>query len=317
MARPWRIQYEGAVYHVTSRGNNKEDIFLDADDRGYFLRLLARGRQRFNLQIFAFCLMGNHFHLFLRTADANLSKAMQWLNGSYSGYFNWRHQRVGHLLQGRYKAVLVVEETHYLHLSMYLHLNPVRAGIVEDPDEYQWSSCLDYTRPAPRFGWLMRDEILSHYGQSKTSRARRYRLECLALLNREPAFVEQLKTAAILGPGELVEEIRKRYRPSGKTDAVPEYVAASRKQRELEAELQKVANAFGIKRDDLMRKRRNFPARLAAYYHLVENCGFPVTTVAQKLGAGTPAISMGIKSVMELSAKNQRLKRIIQSLTDN
>ena len=173
MSRPWRIQYEDAVYHISVRGNNRQAIFLDDEDRSHFLGLLPRAIERFRLQIFAFCLMDNHYHLFLRTPKANLSQAMHWVNGTYTGYFNWRHQRDGHLLKGRYKSVLVTDETHYLHLSMYVHLNPVRAGMVEDPAQYQWSSFTDYIAIKPRFNWISRDEILDNYG-GRLTRHRRY-----------------------------------------------------------------------------------------------------------------------------------------------
>ena len=164
MARPWRIQYEGAVYHVAARGNNRHEIFLDDSDKEYFLNLLARAAARFELRIFAFCLMTNHYHLFLQTETANLSAAMHWLNCAYTVYFNRRHKRIGHLLQGRFKSVLVIDEIHWLHLSMYIHLNPVRAKIVEDPAEYPWSSFRDYTSAKSRFDWLDRDLILENYG---------------------------------------------------------------------------------------------------------------------------------------------------------
>ena len=143
MARPWRIQYPDAIYHVTSRGNNRQEIFLEDEDRRLFLDTLAAVISRFNLHLFAFCLMSNHFHLFLRTPQANLSRAMQWLIGTYTRRFLGRHRRGGHLFQGRFKAALVADEGHWLNLSLYLHLNPVRAGLVEDPAGYEWARFRD------------------------------------------------------------------------------------------------------------------------------------------------------------------------------
>src|SRR4030042_904598 len=117
MALPWRIQFPGAVYHVTARGNNRQDIFSGPEDRREFLELLGRAASRFGLKVFAFCLMSNHYHLFLCTLQPNLAAAMKWLNGTYTARCNRRHQRSGHLFQGRYKSILVADEAPWPQLS--------------------------------------------------------------------------------------------------------------------------------------------------------------------------------------------------------
>ena len=170
MARPWRVQFPGAVYHVMARGNDRQDIFLEDSDRLDMIDLLSRAASRFKLDIFSFCLMSNHYHLFMRTREPNLARAMQWLNGSYTNRFNRSHSRSGHLLQGRYKSVLVTDEAHWLHLSIYIHLNPVLAGMVEKPTDYEWSSCRDFTRIKKRFDWLQPDDLLASYGHNDRTR---------------------------------------------------------------------------------------------------------------------------------------------------
>ncbi len=314
MARPWRIQFEGAVYHITSRGNNRQDIFFDDGDRLKFLDFLGRACERFNLQVLAFCLMGNHFHLFLRTAEPNLSKAMQWINGTYTGYFNHRHQRIGHLLQGRYKSVLLTDEAHYLHLSMYIHLNPVRARIVSDPAEYRWSSFRDYTHLKSRFEWLSRDEILSNYGAGKNGRFRQYRKECLALAGTRPDFLKQIKSGIISGSAEKMKELIKRYQPSGKIEDVSDYTSAGRKGGEPLKELERVAETFGVELEDLRRWNQKSLARQAAYYHLVENWGISITEAAKILGVKRSAVSMGIKKIRKEMEKGKVLKRKLEKL---
>lgn len=154
MARPWRIQYPDEAYHVVQRGNNRQDIFGHNEDREDFLELLGECAERFRLHIFAFCLMTNHYHLFLRPPEANLAPAMHWVNVTYSIHFLHRHKRSGHLFQGRYKAVLVLGDEHWQVLSFYLHLNPVRTKMVEKLGDYAWSSFRDYTRARSRFKWL-------------------------------------------------------------------------------------------------------------------------------------------------------------------
>jgi len=315
MARPWRIQFPGAVYHVSVRGNNKQDIFFDDVDRKYFLGLLTRAAKRFNLEIFAFCLMSNHYHLFLRTPEPNLSRAMQWLNGTYTGYFNWRHKRVGHLLQGRYKSVVVVDESHYQHLSMYIHLNPVRVqGVnrVEDPAQYEWSSYRDYINSKSRFEWLGRDEILMNYG-AKPSRHRRYRRESMAFIGKKPKFAEQLKSGVIIGTREQLQTITQKFKPGGRHEDVPEYTSAQKREYVPETELKQVAEVFGVNVEDLLCKHRNFPPRLAAYYHLVENCGMRVFDVSKILKVSTPTVSIGIKRFVQKMNESKELKlKLIQ-----
>jgi len=315
MARPWRIQFENATYHITTRGNNWQEIFLDDGDRVIFLKLLNRAITRFKLEVFAFTLMSNHFHLFLRTPEANLIPAMHWLNGTYTVYFNFKHKRIGHLFQGRYKSVLVLGDAHWLHLSMYVHLNPVRAGMVQNPAHYKWSSFLDYVSPKPRFGWLKRDEILSRYGSSRMARLRNYRKECLSLAGSKPSFVEQLKRGIVIGPAALKEELLKKYRPAGKAEEVTEYSQAKRKSIDPDWELRRVAKVFGEKPERLKNRGRNLPARLAAYHHLVEHCGMSMAEVAGLMGVGPKAISIGIRRFGESLSKDRGLQARMKELS--
>ena len=134
MARPLRIQFPGATYHVTSRGNAQQAIFLDDDDRHTFLSVLERVVSRFRIVVHAYCLMDNHFHLLVETPEANLSKAVRHLNGVYTQTFNRRRARVGHVLQGRFKAIVVDRDSYLLELCRYVVLNPVRARITRKPD---------------------------------------------------------------------------------------------------------------------------------------------------------------------------------------
>ena len=174
MARPLRLEFPGAVYHVTSRGNRREPIFLDNDDRQRFLGLLQRVTGRFGWLCFAYCLMNNHYHLLIETPRANLALGMQTLNSAYAQSFNARHGCVGHVLQGRYGAILVEQEGHLLEVARYVVLNPVRACFVRHPGEWLWSS---YRATAGHVGsprFLASETLLGHFG---TSRARaRYRL---------------------------------------------------------------------------------------------------------------------------------------------
>ena len=160
MARPLRLEFPGAVYHITTRGNGRQEIFADAADREKFLAVLAATVGRYNWRCHAYCLMGNHYHLLLETPDPNLSLGMRMLNGVYTQYVNRRHQRVGHLFQGRYKAVLVEKDVHLLELCRYIVRNPVAAGLVKGPEQWPWSSyrATAFGRQSPGFletAWVL------------------------------------------------------------------------------------------------------------------------------------------------------------------
>lgn len=174
MARPLRIAYAGAFYHVTSRGNEQKDVFKSRRDREKFLEYLASATERYGAAIHAYCLMSNHYHLLLETPEGNLSQIMRHINGAYTTYFNIKRKRAGHLFQGRFKAILVEADEYAAELSRYIHLNPVRAGMVENPGEYPWSSFQSYIGQGKRPDWLKTDFILRYFGKNKLDAVKKY-----------------------------------------------------------------------------------------------------------------------------------------------
>ncbi len=175
MARPLRIEFPGALYHLTARGNQREDIYLDDEDRELFLALLGAVCERFNWVGYAYCLMDNHYHLVMETPDGNLSRGMRQLNGVYTQRFNARHERVGHVFQGRYKAILVERESYLLELCRYVVLNPVRAGMVRHAGQWRWSSyrATAGQRLAP--SWLTVSWVLAQFGRRRAQAIDRYK----------------------------------------------------------------------------------------------------------------------------------------------
>jgi len=199
MARQWRIEYPGAFYHVLSRGNDRQEVFRSDDDRKMFLGLIGEVSTRFQIDVLAYVLMGNHYHVLLKTGEGNLSKAMQWLGTTYTRKFNNRHDRSGHLFQGRYKSFLVENETYLLRLSCYIHRNPLRAGIVERLADY---------RKAP--GWLKTDSILNLMAKGEDPH-RQYRKKAQEY-SAETVFIwEDVKHGLILGSDAFVTDIRARF----------------------------------------------------------------------------------------------------------
>ena len=144
MARQLRIEFSGAFYHITSRGNLRESIFYDYKDRIRFLEILKRTKERYGYLLHAYALMDNHYHLLIETPKANISQIMQNINTSYTVYINKRYQRSGHLMQGRFKGIMVDKDEYLVSLSRYIHLNPVRAKVVQRPEDYKWTSYRAY-----------------------------------------------------------------------------------------------------------------------------------------------------------------------------
>ncbi len=174
IARPLRIEFAGALYHITSRGDRREAIFEDDEDREAFLDVLAEVVERYNWICHAFCLMTNHYHLVIETVEGNLSQGMRQLNGVYTQASNRRHNRAGHLFQGRFKGILVDKDAYLLELSRYVVLNPVRAGMVDTPAQWRWSSYRAMMGQAPVPKWLAVDGLLSQFGAVREQARRHY-----------------------------------------------------------------------------------------------------------------------------------------------
>ena len=174
MARPLRLEFAGALYHVTSRGDRREAIFEDDADREQFLSVLAEVVADFNWICHAYCLMSNHYHLMIETPDGNLSKGMRQLNGVFTQISNRRHRRSGHLFQGRFKAILVDADSYLLELARYVVLNPVRAGMVRDPGKWPWSSYRAMVGDEETPDWLATDGLLAAFGKKRADARKRY-----------------------------------------------------------------------------------------------------------------------------------------------
>src|SRR3990172_3848145 len=175
MARPLRIEYDGAVYHVTSRGNARKPIYRDDSDREAFLDALGRVNEKYNWLCHAYCLMNNHYHIVIETPDGNLSKGMRKLNGVYTQLFNKRHGCVGHIFQGRYMAILIQKESHLLEVCRYVVLNPVRAKLSAKPEEWHWSSYRGTAGLGSHHPAVTTDWVLGQFGKMRAEATKRYR----------------------------------------------------------------------------------------------------------------------------------------------
>ncbi len=311
MARPLRIEYEGALYHITARGNEQNPIYREKGDYQKFLEILSELPQRYNVIIHGYVLMGNHYHLLIETPKGNITRVMHYLNATYTGYFNKKYKRIGHLFQGRYKGFLIEKERYLLSISRYLHLNPVRAGVVKRPEEYIWSSYPAYTGRRKE-GWLTCDWILGQYSRDEARAKRLYRAfinEGLTL--RESPF-DTLK-AGILGSEGFIEEIKKKIKLK-KHREIPESkrLASSIKYEDVIAA---VIKRFRIRKQDIREsgRRNNLPRKIALYL-LRRHTDTSNEELGRYFRIGYTAVSHAALRLKREMEKDKRLKRTVQEI---
>ena len=220
MARPLRIEFAGALYHVTSRGNGREPIYLQDRDRKVWLQVLGQVCGRFNWVVHAYCQMGNHYHLLAETPDGNLAKGMRQLNGVYTQRFNQAHSRAGHVFQGRYKAILVQRDAYLLELSRYVVLNPVRARMVRDAGDWPWSSFRATAGMIPAPDWLKTDWILAAFAESLQDAPSAYR-GFVAEGDKQASPWEALKNQIFLGSEAFVAEMQRQIDGNRRLSEIP------------------------------------------------------------------------------------------------
>jgi putative transposase len=279
MARPLRIEYPGALYHVTSRGNAGGRIFRGDKDREYFLDLLGFIIERFHWLCHAWCLMDNHYHLILETPEGNLSRGMRQLNGIYTQKYNWRHTKTGHVFQGRYKAILVDKESYLLELCRYVILNPVRANIAKRPQDWKWSSYRSTTGTTKTPQWLTTDWILAQFSRIRRRAQRLYHQFIMEGITEEAPW-KDLKGQIFLGDKGFIEECKHNLDASGDLREIP------RLQRYAERPVLAELLHEEIRRDKVRRNRAIYRAHVKYGYTLREiadHLGVHYTTVSKVL----------------------------------
>lgn len=228
MARPLRIEFPGAFYHVMSRGHRQESIYYDGADRKAFLDILAEVIERFDWRCYAYCQMTNHYHVVVQTLNANLSQGMRYLNGVYTQAANRRHKRVGHLFQGRYKAMLVDAESYFLELCRYIVLNPVRAAMTRNPGAWPWSSYRATAGQAIAPEWLDIDELLARFATDTVKAQYRYKAFILDGVDKrdlwnnvrqqvylgDKSFVERMQAKTVIPDSPSISTVQKRPPPA-------------------------------------------------------------------------------------------------------
>lgn len=312
MARQLRLEYPGALYHITSRGNLKEKIFFHDQDRERFLDILKRTKERYGYLLHAYTLMDNHYHLIIETPFSNVKQIMQNINTSYTVYINKKYERSGHLFQGRYKAVIVDKDNYLLELSRYIHLNPVRAKLVKSPDQYRWTSYKDYMA-TKRSNLVDIEDTLSYFSNHKQKAIRAYRRFVKSAVSKEiPSPFDDLDARIILGKGDFKQKIMDFLRDIKDDSELP----ALRRIKKILPDkiIQSVAEFYGIKVDDLVyrgkrQKERNFAIYLTKMLSHAKN-----VEVGHHFHIKGPAVSNVLKMVEGEINSSKEVKSEIEEL---
>jgi putative transposase len=315
MARPLRLEFADAVHHVMSRGIEGRRICADDADRDIWLEILDRAAERFGWRVFAFALLDNHFHLFLRTPEGGLARGMRQLNGDYAGYFNRRHGRLGPLMQGRYKSVLVENAGHWGELSRYVHLNPVRAGLAKRPEDWNWSSYRRYHRPALRPAWLECRTVLEEFGKDERLALRAYRKFMAEGLGRKlDNPVSRAAHGLVLGSDEFVRKVRKMLAGRGPHGEVPA-VGRLRRGVDVGAMVERLARRLKADRSGWLPGRRTYdPARAKCAYAVRAASGARNLEVAAALGYRSASAVTAACRRVEATSRSARARRELEEL---
>lgn len=274
MARPMRIEFPGALYHVTSRGNHRQDIFIDDEDRERLLGIFAHAARRHNWLCHAYCLMDNHYHLVIETPDGNLSRGMRQVGGVYTQAYNRRHGKSGHLFQGRFKAILVEKESHLLELIRYVVLNPVRSSAVKAPEEWPWSSYRGTCGTEKVHPCLSVDWVLGNFGSERQAAVSRFRSFVLDGM-KAGSPLEKVRGQIALGGESFFEMLQPLLEDKSEIDEIP------RRQR--------VAGRPEL--DALFAAVQSREARNEKIVEAVERWGYSQKEVADRLGLHYSAVS--------------------------
>jgi REP element-mobilizing transposase RayT len=304
------MHFSGALYHVISRGNRKQGIFLDEKDLEKFLAYLSDYKERYTFQLYAYALMKNHLHLLLEVKDISLSRIMQSLLYRYTRYFNWRHGEVGHLFQGRYKAILCDKDAYLLELVRYIHLNPVRAKMAKSPEDYAWTGHLSYLGRGER-PLIDEDCVLEQFNDKKPLGRRGYRQfvwEGISGGHDEKYY--QVKDQRYLGENSFVERVEKEEKE--RQSWVYELPLA--------AISEEISIAIGIPGDKLYSRRRDREGargRGIVGYLARKISDYGVKEIADHFGRSPVAISEGMKKIEDLQRSDRAFAKTLNKLAEN
>ncbi|MFQ6082960.1 MAG: transposase [Candidatus Aminicenantia bacterium] len=314
MARPLRIEFPNAFYHITSRGNEKRVIFKDNRDREKMVTYLKESKEKFSIIIYCYVLMDNHFHLLIETAKPNLSKVMHWILTGYTVYFNKRHRRTGHLFQGRYKSLLVDKVNYLLELSRYIHLNPVRAKITEKPENYLWSSYREYIglrkSSIANSKWLLKE--FSSKAKEASKRYKEFVEEGIKTELSDPK--KQSFAQAILGKEEFVKKVKKIMKVKENREEIS-YLKDIIREKKVEEIIKEIARYFRTSEEKLKKGRRGDIRRDIAIYLLRRYADITLKEIAGVFKIGHfSTITHIARKIEERIRKDKKIRKAVEEI---
>ena len=317
MTRPLRLEFPGAFYHIVNRGNAQGKIFLNDRDREKFLEYLGDGADRFSLKVHAYCLMENHYHLILETPEANISRALQWLNVSYAVYFNKKRNRTGHLFQGRFKALIINADEYLQILSRYIHLNPLRAKTVKQPGDYRWSSYNAFIGNVEIPEWLETTYVLSTFHKTRRQAINLYKKFCEDV---DPELLENPSQNAvqgfILGNTNFVKSIQEKLLLSNADEKEMPQFRKLKLRPTVENIIEEVSKEFLCQAADIIRAgKKGNTAREAAIYLSCYYTGLPGKEIGNYYGQISGArVAMILKKIKAKIDGDKHFRTKIQKI---
>ena len=313
MARQLRVEFENAFYHITSRGNLRDKIFYDAPDRERFLEILGRTKERYGFLLHAYALMDNHYHLLMETPKANLSQIMQNINTSYTVYVNRKYQRSGHLLQGRFKGIIVDKDRYLIALSRYIHLNPVRAKLVKRPVNYPWTSYRAFLDQKAENSLVDTEDTLSHFSKHRKRAERAYREFVESGEGKEENPFAAMEAGLLLGGGAFKAKVLRRIEKMKVDEEIPQ-AKRLRKRVSIDAVIKACQLYYGKNRKALVERVRGNEGRQVAIYLAKILSGEKGKEIGRYFGIKGPAVSDAIKRIEKRLDKESQLRERIEFL---
>jgi len=312
MSRPLRISFDNAVYHITARGNRKEKIFYSDEDRKVFLQKMGQTFLKYSFLCYAYCLMDNHYHLFIRTSSGNISQGMHYLNASYANYFAAKYKTNGPLFQGRYKSLLVDEDNYALTLSSYIHLNPLRVGVAKKLEEYTWSSLLDYLgKRKKELKKLDTQFILAQLNTNLTQSRTIYKRYLLENLTRDFP-VKDIYRGIALGKESFIKKIESKIKAIGeKREIQTTKYGYSYSPEEI---IQKVSQAFNLTKGEVLKKQRGNLYRQITLYLVKRYSSLSLKEIGKIFDMDYTAVSQAVKRFGDRTRKDNKIRIMVNSV---
>ncbi len=317
MARQLRVEFEGAYYHITSRGNRREHIFFNKQDKEKFLEILKRTKDRYGYLLHAYALMDNHYHLLIETPKANISKIMQNINTSYTVYINRKYKRYGHLFQGRFKGIIVDKESYLVELSRYIHLNPVRAGITERPEQSKWTSYKAFINKKAGNGMVTTEDTLTYFSEKRDDAVKAYKMFVESNIGGGDNPFEEVEAGLVLGSDIFIEGMLDLLSKLNNDSEIPQL-----RQLRVDVPAEKVIKCcsrfYGMKEEELIgRGKGKIERQLAIYMTKVNSNNGTNREIGEYFGIKGPAVSGIIKTVERRIIKDKGLRKDMEILTES